>query len=59
VETAAQVEKNRTNENESDGFALYSSQCSGNELPCSQPQPVTAQAVMEEDELTIEEYDSD
>ncbi|KAM6289942.1 cell cycle checkpoint protein RAD17 [Aegotheles albertisi] len=59
VETAAQIEKNRMRENESDGFPLSSSQCSGSELPCSQPQPVTAQAIMEEDELKIEEYDSD
>ncbi|KFO75710.1 Cell cycle checkpoint protein RAD17, partial [Cuculus canorus] len=53
------MEKTRTNENELDGFPLSSSQCSGSELPCSQPQPVAAQAVMEEDELKIEEYDSD
>ncbi|XP_064293754.1 cell cycle checkpoint protein RAD17 isoform X1 [Phalacrocorax carbo] len=59
METAVQMEKSRTNENESDGFPLSSSQCSGSELPCSQPQPVAAQAVMEEDELKIEEYDSD
>ncbi|NXV94599.1 RAD17 protein, partial [Calonectris borealis] len=59
METAVQLEKNRTNENESDGFPLSSSQCSGSELPCSQPQPVAAQAIMEEDELKIEEYDSD
>lgn len=59
METAVQTEKNRTNENESDGFPLSSSQCSGSELPCSQPQPVAAQAIMEEDELKIEEYDSD
>ncbi|XP_059689595.1 cell cycle checkpoint protein RAD17 isoform X2 [Gavia stellata] len=59
TETAAQMEKNRTNENESDEFPLSSSQCSGSELPCSQPQPVAAQAIMEEDELKIEEYDSD
>ncbi|XP_063177113.1 cell cycle checkpoint protein RAD17 isoform X2 [Chroicocephalus ridibundus] len=59
METAAQVEKNGVNENESDGFPLSSSQCSGSELPCSQPQPVAAQAIMEEDELKIEEYDSD
>uniref|UniRef100_A0A8C3KM51 Cell cycle checkpoint protein RAD17 n=1 Tax=Calidris pygmaea TaxID=425635 RepID=A0A8C3KM51_9CHAR len=59
VETAAQMETNRTNEDEPDGFPLSSSQCSGSELPCSQPQPVAAQAIMEEDELKIEEYDSD
>ncbi|XP_052634267.1 cell cycle checkpoint protein RAD17 isoform X2 [Harpia harpyja] len=59
METAAEMEKNRMNENESDGFPLSSSQCSGSELPCSQPQPVAGQAIMEEDELKIEEYDSD
>ncbi|XP_051499085.1 cell cycle checkpoint protein RAD17 isoform X2 [Apus apus] len=59
VEMAAQVEQTRTSENESDGFPLSSSQCSGSELPCSQPQPVASQAIMEEDELKIEEYDSD
>ncbi|KAM6329703.1 cell cycle checkpoint protein RAD17-like isoform 2-T3 [Podargus strigoides] len=59
METAAQMEKNGTNQNELDGFPLSSSQCSGSELPCSQPQSVAAQAIMEEDELKIEEYDSD
>ncbi|KAK2517648.1 Rad17 [Columba guinea] len=59
VETVVQMEKTGRNENESDGFPLSSSQCSGGELPCSQPQPVAAQAIMEEDELEIEEYDSD
>ncbi|NXX73840.1 RAD17 protein, partial [Urocolius indicus] len=56
---AAHVETNGTRENESDGFPLPSSQCSGSELPCSQPQPVAAQAIIEEEELKIEEYDSD
>ncbi|NXL65167.1 RAD17 protein, partial [Chordeiles acutipennis] len=59
TETAAEMEKSITNENESDGFPLSSSQCSGSELPGSQPQPVAAQAIMEEEELKIEEYDSD
>ncbi|KAM6364292.1 cell cycle checkpoint protein RAD17 isoform 2-T2 [Pluvialis apricaria] len=59
TEMAAQMEKNGTNESESDGFPLSSSQGSGSELPCSQPQPVASQAIMEEDELKIEEYDSD
>ncbi|NWR75460.1 RAD17 protein, partial [Centropus unirufus] len=59
VEMAGQTEKTRMSENESDGFPLSSSQGSGSELPCSQPQPVATQAVMEEDELNIEEYDSD
>ncbi|NXN91652.1 RAD17 protein, partial [Rhinopomastus cyanomelas] len=59
TEMSAQLEEIATNENESDGFPLSSSQSSGSELPCSQPQPVTAKAIMEEDELIIEEYDSD
>ncbi|XP_055647634.1 cell cycle checkpoint protein RAD17 isoform X1 [Falco peregrinus] len=59
METAAQMEENAMDENQSDGFLLSSSQCSGSELPCSQPQPVAAQDIMEEDELKIEEYDSD
>lgn len=59
TEMDVQMEQNRTQENGSDGFPLSSSQCSGSELPCSQPQPVAAQAAMEEDELKIEEYDSD
>ncbi|KAJ7428584.1 RAD17 checkpoint clamp loader component [Pitangus sulphuratus] len=42
-----------------EGLLLPSSQCSGSELPGSQPQPVAAQAIMEEEELTIEEFDSD
>ncbi|XP_054253698.1 cell cycle checkpoint protein RAD17 [Indicator indicator] len=59
VEVAAQMEKSTTNEKGLDGFTLSSSQCSGSELPGSQPQPVAAQAIMEEEELKIEEYDSD
>ncbi|NWV06519.1 RAD17 protein, partial [Ptilonorhynchus violaceus] len=42
-----------------EGPPLPSSQCSGSDLPSSQPQPVAAQAVLEEEELKIEEYDSD
>ncbi|NWV80581.1 RAD17 protein, partial [Dasyornis broadbenti] len=38
---------------------LPSSQSSGSDLPGSQPQPVAAQAILEEEELKIEEYDSD
>ncbi|KAG8456441.1 hypothetical protein GDO86_002284 [Hymenochirus boettgeri] len=38
---------------------LLSSQGGENELPASQPQPVTTQAIMEDEELKIEEYDSD
>ncbi|KAM8793538.1 cell cycle checkpoint protein RAD17-like [Eudromia elegans] len=59
METAVQTEQNKTNENELDGFPLSSSQGCANELPCSQPQPIAAQAIMEEDELKIEEYDTD
>ncbi|XP_061225259.1 cell cycle checkpoint protein RAD17 isoform X1 [Neopsephotus bourkii] len=59
VEVAAELEKTAIDENESGGFPLSSSQCSGSELPCSQPRPVAAQAIMEGDELQIEEYDSD
>ncbi|XP_063996054.1 cell cycle checkpoint protein RAD17 isoform X2 [Pogoniulus pusillus] len=59
VEAAAQMEKSTANEKGLDGLILSSSQCSGSELPCSQPQPVTSQAIMEEEELKIEEYDSD
>lgn len=59
MEMAAQMEKDTASENQPDGFPLSSSQCSGSELPSSQPQPVAAQAIMEEDELKIEEYDSD
>lgn len=58
-EVAVGMEEKRTNENNWDGLPLSSSQCSGSELPCSQPQPVSAQVAMEDDELNIEEYDSD
>uniref|UniRef100_A0A8D0G356 Cell cycle checkpoint protein RAD17 n=1 Tax=Sphenodon punctatus TaxID=8508 RepID=A0A8D0G356_SPHPU len=52
--------KNKTNEkDEPDESPLPSSQSSGNDLPGSQPQPAAAQAIMEEDELKIEDYDSD
>ncbi|XP_063278503.1 cell cycle checkpoint protein RAD17 isoform X2 [Prinia subflava] len=42
-----------------DPEGLPSSQSSGNDLPGSQPQPIAAQAILEEEELRIEEYDSD
>lgn len=42
-----------------EGLPLPSSQSSGSDLPGSQPQPVAAQAILEEEELQIEEYDSD
>ncbi|XP_008946232.1 PREDICTED: cell cycle checkpoint protein RAD17-like, partial [Merops nubicus] len=59
VEVAAGTEKEPSEEKEADGLPLSSSQCSGSELPGSQPQPIAAQAVLEDDELEIEEYDSD
>ncbi|NXS57544.1 RAD17 protein, partial [Brachypteracias leptosomus] len=59
MEEAAGTERSTTGETEGDGCPLSWSQSSGGDLPCSQPQPVAAQAVMEEDELKIEEYDSD
>ncbi|CAM4556358.1 unnamed protein product [Lepidochelys olivacea] len=58
LEVLVQLEKNQINETEPDEFPLTSSQASGSELPGSQPQPITAQAIMEEDELKIDEYDS-
>ncbi|NXY62829.1 RAD17 protein, partial [Callaeas wilsoni] len=42
-----------------EGLPLPSSQSSGGDLPGSQPQPIAAQAILEEEELKIEEYDSD
>nr|XP_056703939.1 cell cycle checkpoint protein RAD17 [Euleptes europaea] len=54
-----QLENNTSERNESDECLLSASQALGNELSCSQPQPVTAQAIMEDDELNIEEYDTD
>ncbi|XP_032625432.1 cell cycle checkpoint protein RAD17 isoform X2 [Chelonoidis abingdonii] len=59
LEVLVQLEKNQINETEPDEFPLTSSQASGIELPGSQPQPITAQAILEEDELKIDEYDSD
>lgn len=38
---------------------LPSSQGGEADLPSSQPQPVTAQAVLEDEDLKIEEFDSD
>lgn len=54
-----QLEKSNSSENNESDECISASQAFGNELSCSQPQPVTAQAIMEEDELNIEEYDSD
>ncbi|XP_071995186.1 cell cycle checkpoint protein RAD17 [Engystomops pustulosus] len=39
--------------------SLPSSQGGESDLPISQPQPVTAQAIMEDEDVKIEEYDSD
>lgn len=44
---------------QSDGGSLPSSQTAGGDLPGSQPQPTAAQAIMKEEELVIEDYDSD
>ncbi|XP_069818963.1 cell cycle checkpoint protein RAD17 [Dendropsophus ebraccatus] len=43
----------------SSGSVLPSSQGGETDLPTSQPQPVTAQALMDDEELRIEEYESD
>ncbi|NXL85129.1 RAD17 protein, partial [Alectura lathami] len=59
AEVAVQREEDRADESGLDGFPLSSSQRSASELPCSQPQPVAAQVDEEEEELKIEEYDSD
>ncbi|XP_007237307.3 cell cycle checkpoint protein RAD17 isoform X1 [Astyanax mexicanus] len=39
--------------------ALQSNQEPGTDLPASQPQPTTTEALLDEEELLIEEYDSD
>lgn len=44
---------------QSDDGSLPSSQTAGGDLPGSQPQPTAAQAIMKEEELVIEDYDSD
>ncbi|KAJ7335824.1 hypothetical protein JRQ81_013765 [Phrynocephalus forsythii] len=51
-----QTEETRLNEDNEPHDLRQSSGC---ELPGSQPQPVAAQVIMEEDDLNIEEYDSD
>ncbi|XP_062985745.1 LOW QUALITY PROTEIN: cell cycle checkpoint protein RAD17 [Elgaria multicarinata webbii] len=54
------IQKNKIiEENGTDELSLHFSQSSAHELPCSQTQPIAAQAIMEEDDLNIEEYDSD
>ncbi|XP_048360467.1 cell cycle checkpoint protein RAD17 isoform X2 [Sphaerodactylus townsendi] len=58
--TMIQLEKDNISErNGKDECLPSASQGLGSELSCSQPQPVTVQAIMEDDELNIEEYDSD
>ncbi|XP_044535290.1 cell cycle checkpoint protein RAD17-like [Gracilinanus agilis] len=53
-------DKIKTSETDAEtSLFLPSSQTSGTDLPASQPQPATAQGFMEEEEITIEEYDSD
>ncbi|XP_014707416.2 cell cycle checkpoint protein RAD17 isoform X1 [Equus asinus] len=44
---------------EPETWSLPLSQSSGSELPASQPQPFSAQGDMEDDELVIEDYESD
>nr|KAF6490766.1 RAD17 checkpoint clamp loader component [Molossus molossus] len=44
---------------EPETWSLPLSQNSGNELPASQPQPFSAQGDMEEEEMIIEDYESD
>ncbi|XP_039767220.1 cell cycle checkpoint protein RAD17 isoform X4 [Ornithorhynchus anatinus] len=46
-------------ETEPRGSSPPSSQTTGNELPASQPQPATAQGIMKDEEIIIEDYDSD
>ncbi|XP_043824215.1 cell cycle checkpoint protein RAD17 isoform X2 [Dromiciops gliroides] len=59
TKTIANMDKIKTSETDTEApLFLPSSQTSGADLPASQPQPATAQGFMEE-EITIEEYDSD
>ncbi|OCU02360.1 hypothetical protein XELAEV_18008122mg [Xenopus laevis] len=57
--TEMQIERNDAGNSMADRKELLSSQGLESELPASQPQPVAAQAIMEDEELKIEEYDSD
>nr|XP_060617689.1 cell cycle checkpoint protein RAD17 [Anolis sagrei ordinatus] len=52
-----QMDKTKISEGNEVGESTLPS--SGPELPGSQPQPIAAQAALEEDDLNIEEYDSD
>ncbi|XP_059999045.1 cell cycle checkpoint protein RAD17 isoform X2 [Lagenorhynchus albirostris] len=49
----------RTQTAEPETWSLPLSQDSGSELPASQPQPFSAQRDMEEEDMIIEDYDSD
>lgn len=42
-----------------ESWSLPLSQNSGNELPASQPRPFSTQGDLEEEEVAIEDYDSD
>jgi len=44
---------------EPETWSLPLSQNSGNELPASQPQPFSAQGDVEEEDMIIEDYESD
>ncbi|XP_074063996.1 cell cycle checkpoint protein RAD17 isoform X2 [Macrotis lagotis] len=60
TKTFMHVDKPKPLETETEAFLfLSSSQTSGTDLPASQPQPATSQGFMEEEDITIEEYDSD
>ncbi|XP_056395221.1 cell cycle checkpoint protein RAD17 [Hyla sarda] len=56
---SGQIKKGAKTQEGSSGSVLLSSQGGETDLPTSQPQPVTAQAIMEDEELRIEEFDSD
>lgn len=56
---AAEAPGEPTQMAEPETCCLPSSQNSGSELPASQPQPFSAQGDMEEEELIIEDYESD
>lgn len=49
----------RTQTAEPETWSLPLSQDSGSELPASQPQPFAAQKDMEEEDIIIEDYESD
>ncbi|XP_069483640.1 cell cycle checkpoint protein RAD17 isoform X3 [Ambystoma mexicanum] len=59
VEKALEQMSNQCSEEDQVGASLSSAQMGNNELPSSQPQPSGAKAIMEEEEIKIEEFDSD